>query len=85
MTENQLSALLAKLKDDAELREKLQQAGDLDTAVEVATKAGFDVGKADWLRFQAQRALELNDEELESVAGGKEECPTRKSWCAITG
>ena len=33
MSEEQLSALLAKLKEDAVLREKLKGAGDLDAAV----------------------------------------------------
>ncbi len=39
--------------------------------MEIAKKAGFDVSKADWLRYQAQQALELSDEELEGVAGGE--------------
>ena len=79
MSEEQLSALLAKLKEDAGLREKLQGAGDLDAAVALAKEAGFDVSKADWLKYQAnqnlerrplQQTLELSDEELECVAGG---------------
>ncbi len=70
MSEEQLSALLAKLKQDAELQEKLKGTADLDTAVEIAKKAGFDVSKADWLRYQAQQALEMSDEELEGVSGG---------------
>jgi predicted ribosomally synthesized peptide with nif11-like leader len=71
MSEEQLSALLAKLKDDAGLQEKLKGAADLDTAVAMAKEAGFDVSKADWLRYQAkQTSGKLSDEELESVAGG---------------
>ena len=50
MSEEQLSALLAKLKEDAGLQEKLKGAGDLDAAVALAREAGFDVSKADWLR-----------------------------------
>ena len=72
MSEEQLSALLAKLKEDAGLREKLQGAGDLDTAVALAKEAGFDVSKADWLSYQASQTLELSDEELEGVAVGEE-------------
>jgi predicted ribosomally synthesized peptide with nif11-like leader len=71
MSEDQLSALLAKLKEDAGLREKLQGAGDLDAAVSLAKDAGFDVSKADWLKYQANQTLELNDDELEAVAGGR--------------
>ena len=70
MSEEQLSALIANLKDDVELREKLKGAGDLDAAVELAKEAGFDVSKADWLKYQAKQTLELSDEELEGVAGG---------------
>jgi predicted ribosomally synthesized peptide with nif11-like leader len=70
MSEAQLTALLAKLKEDAGLREKLQGAADLDSAVALAKEAGFDVSKADWLKYQANQTLELSDEELEGVAGG---------------
>ena len=70
MSEEQLSAFLAKLKDDAGLQEKLKGAPDLDTAVELAREAGFDVNKADWLKYQAKQPLELSDEELEAVSGG---------------
>jgi len=70
MSEEQLSALLAKLKQDDGLREKLKGAADLDAAVALAKDAGFDVNKADWLKYQAKQTLELTDEELEGVTGG---------------
>jgi predicted ribosomally synthesized peptide with nif11-like leader len=70
MSEEQLKALLAKRKEDVGLQEKLDGAADLDAAVAMAKEAGFDVSKADWLRHQAKQTLELNDEELEGVAGG---------------
>jgi predicted ribosomally synthesized peptide with nif11-like leader len=70
MSEQQLTALLAKLKDDAGLREKLQGAADLDAALALVKDAGFDVSKAEWLKAQASKILELSDEELENVAGG---------------
>ena len=71
MSAEQLSALLAKLQDDAGLREKLKGAADLDAAVAIAKEAGFDVSKATWLKYQARQTLELSDEDLEEVAGGK--------------
>jgi len=70
MSEEQLTALLAKLKDDAGLQEKLKGVADLDVAVDLAKEGGFDVNKADWLKYQAQQILELSDEELEGAAGG---------------
>ena len=70
MSEEQLSALIAKLKDDAGLQEKLKGAADLDAVLAIAKEAGFDIRKADWVRYQANQTLELSDEELEGVAGG---------------
>ncbi len=70
MSEDQLAALLAKLKEDAGLQQKLKGAAGLDAAVALAKEAGFDVSKADWLRYQAKQTLELSDEKLEEVAGG---------------
>ena len=66
MSEEQLSALLAKLKG----------AADLDAAVAIAKETGFDVSKADWNKHQDQvnQALELMDQEMEGVAGGKLPC-----------
>ena len=71
MSEEQLSAFLEAVKADAGLLEKLKGATDLDAAVSIAKAAGCDVSKADWLKYQAKRTLELSDEELEGVAGGQ--------------
>ena len=70
MSEEQLAALLAKLKDDVGLQEKLKGAADLDATLAIAKEAGFDISKADWLRYQAKQTIELSDEELEGIAGG---------------
>ncbi len=70
MSEEQLAALLAKLKDDEGLQEKLKGAADLDAVLAIAKEAGFDISKAAWLRYQANQTLELSDEELEGIAGG---------------
>jgi predicted ribosomally synthesized peptide with nif11-like leader len=70
MSEEQLAALLSRLKDDAGLQEKLKSAADLDAVLAIAKDAGFDISKAAWLRYQANQTLELSDEELERVAGG---------------
>jgi len=75
MSEEQLAALLAKLKDDEGLQEKLKGAADLDAVLAIAMDAGFDISKAAWLRYQANQTLELSDEELEGVAGGTSPFP----------
>lgn len=69
MSDEQLSALLAKLEEDAGLREKLQGAGGLDAFIGIAKDAGFDLNKADLLKYQAMQNSELSDEELEGVTG----------------
>jgi len=70
MSEEQLAALIAKLKDDAGLQEKVKGASGLDAVLAIAKDAGFEISKPDWLRYQAKQIIELSDEELEGVAGG---------------
>jgi predicted ribosomally synthesized peptide with nif11-like leader len=70
MSQEQLAALIAKLQEDAGLREKLKGAVDIDAAVALAQEAGFDVSNADWLKYQTQQTQELSDVQLEGVAGG---------------
>ena len=69
MSEDQLPTLLAKLKEDAWLQEKLKGAADLDANIALAKGAEFDISKADWLKYQAKQTLELSDEDLEGVSG----------------
>jgi hypothetical protein len=38
--------------------------------MEIAKEAGFDVSKADWLRWETQQRVELSDEDLQGVTGG---------------
>jgi predicted ribosomally synthesized peptide with nif11-like leader len=73
MSEEQLAALLAKLKDDAGLQAKLKAATNLDSVLAIAKDAGFVISKDVWLKFQAQQTIEMSDEELENVAGGQGE------------
>jgi predicted ribosomally synthesized peptide with nif11-like leader len=71
MTQEQLGALLARLKDDPGLMASLTGAADVDAAVALAREAGFDVSKDDWFAHQDAQGLDLSDEELEGVAGGR--------------
>ena len=70
MSEEQLLALLAKLKEDTGLQEKLKGAADIDAAIAMAQEAGFDVSKADGFVLQPNQAPVLSDSDLEIVAGG---------------
>jgi predicted ribosomally synthesized peptide with nif11-like leader len=49
MSKETLEALLAKLKSDDGLQEKLKAAANLDDAVMLVKEAGFDVSKYDFL------------------------------------
>ncbi len=71
MSEEQLAVLLAKLRDDEGLKEKLKSASDLDAAVAIANEAGFDVSNADLESYQAQQTNMMSDDELEKISGGK--------------
>ena len=83
MSEEQLSALLAKLKEDAVLQAKFKSAADLDAAMAIAREAGFDVSKADLLNYQNEnQTLELSDAELEACAGGRAGNVTREVKCS---
>ena len=70
MSEEQLSALLARLQEDAALQEKFKGVADLDAALVMAKEAGFQVSKEDWLNYQTQQTHELSDHEVERIAGG---------------
>ena len=78
MSEEQLSALLAKLKEDTGLQEALKGAADLDAAVAMAQEAGFDVSKEDWLKHRSTQ--ELSDDDVESLSGGGHEVPWKPRW-----
>jgi predicted ribosomally synthesized peptide with nif11-like leader len=79
MSAEQLTAFWAAVEADAGLKDKLKAAveGEIDTADEtaaviaIAKEAGFAITAADLLRNEAQNILELSDEELEGVAGGR--------------
>ena len=84
MSEEQLAAFWEAVEGDPSLQEKLSAStdGEIDTPIEaavvvaIAKDAGFTITVADLLRADAQAILELNDEELEKVAGGTSLQPT---------
>ena len=68
MSEEQLKALLEKVKFDTKLQEKLEAAASPEAAIAIAKEAGFSITAED---IQSMRnSTEVSDEELESAAGG---------------
>ncbi len=78
MSAEQLTAFWEAVEGDISLKEKLSAStdGDIDTPIEaaavvaIAKEAGFTITTGDLLKADAQAILELNDEDLEKVAGG---------------
>ena len=78
MSAEQLTAFLEAVESDTSLQEKLSAStdGEIDTPIEaaavvaIANEAGFTITVGDLLRADAQAIMELNDEDLEKVAGG---------------
>jgi predicted ribosomally synthesized peptide with nif11-like leader len=78
MSAEQLTAFWEAVEGDISLQEKLSAStdGEIDTPIEAATvvaiakEAGFTITTGDLLKADAQAILELNDEDLEKVAGG---------------
>jgi predicted ribosomally synthesized peptide with nif11-like leader len=88
MSEEQLKAFLEAVKADAGLQEKLKAAGDADAVVAIAKAAGFVISAEELKRAQ----VEVSEEELEGVAGGKvagnvflETAGTAGLGCSIVG
>jgi predicted ribosomally synthesized peptide with nif11-like leader len=78
MSAEQLTAFWEAVEGDTSLQEKLSTStdGDIDTPIEaaavvaIAKDAGFTITVGDLLKADAQAILEMNDEDLEKVAGG---------------
>ena len=62
MSEEQLKAFIAKVKDDQSIQEKLKAAKTPDDIIGIAKKHGHE--------FTQDHMNQLSEEELESVAGG---------------
>ena len=67
MSEEQLKAFLEKVKADTSLQEKLKAAASPEAAMDIAKEAGFSITAED---IQSMQSESVNDEELESAAGG---------------
>ena len=62
MSEEQLKAFIAKVKDDQSIQEKLKAAKTPEDVVDIAKEHGYE--------FTAEHMTQLSEDELEGVAGG---------------
>ncbi|WP_114994516.1 Nif11-like leader peptide family RiPP precursor [Synechococcus sp. UW179A] len=63
--------LMAALISHVELQQAMTNATSLEDAVEVAVDAGYKVTSQELLEAYTSKTVELSEEELLSVAGGK--------------
>ena len=77
MSEEQLNALLEKVKADTSLQEKLKAAASPDAAIETTKEAGFAITAEDIQSMQSA-TVELSEDELEGAAGGYQRMPFRR-------
>jgi predicted ribosomally synthesized peptide with nif11-like leader len=83
MSEEQLSAFLAKLQEDAGLREKLKNAVDIDAAVAIAREAGFDLTSENVMTCLNADTVELTNSSLEIISGGAPDTTGGGGTCAF--
>ena len=67
MTQEQLTAFLAEVKDNTNLQEQLKTATNVDAVAAIAKEAGFKISAEDLKNAQP---TELSEQELAHVAGG---------------
>ena len=65
MSEEQLKALLEKVKDDTELQEKFNGAADTDAVLAIAKEDGFSISTADLEKAQSKLWLSISTADLE--------------------
>lgn len=70
MSQQDLQSLLSRIQIDSELRQKFLAAPSLDEAEVIAREAGFAICKEDWFQYLADQSLEVEDHDLEAIAGG---------------
>ena len=69
MSEEQLKAFIAKVKEDKALQAKLNTAEGFDEIILIAKEAGYSINEED-LSSARSNLKELSERELENVAGG---------------
>ena len=68
---SQIDSLLAHLESNPEVRTAIITATSLEEATKIAENAGFKIDGKDLCNAHKDQLLELSDDELEVIAGGK--------------
>ena len=67
MSEDQMKSLAARSGPGTDVGERLKKAKNADEVVEVLKSAGVHTTKAELIKSEARKLLNLSDSELESV------------------
>ena len=68
---SQIDSLLVHLESNPEVRNAIITATSLEEATKIAENAGFKIDGKDLCNAHKDQLLELSDDELEVIAGGK--------------
>ena len=78
MSEEQLKAFWEAIQSDAGLQQKLQGVTEPDAVAAIAKEAGFNISAEEIKKAQSE--LELTEEQLDGVVGGRgNQLPTGSS------
>lgn len=69
------------LSDSEELRSKVNACTSASEAVKVAASAGFTISEAELIEAYKSRMSEMSEEQLSSVAGGKNDSNKNSACC----
>ena len=73
MSRDAFKSFLERCAQDPEFSAEMRKSADADSFIKAANDAGYSITIADWLRNQAEIAIQLSDEELEKAAAGNPE------------
>ena len=69
------------LADSEELRNKINSATSAADAVKIAADTGFSISEAELIQAYKSRMSEMSEEQLSSVAGGKNDSNKKSACC----
>jgi predicted ribosomally synthesized peptide with nif11-like leader len=71
MSKEEITRFQKDVKNSKDLQEKLIDAGsDVNKIISIANSSGYNLNKDELVKFADEAKSELNDEDLEKVAGG---------------
>ena len=70
MSKEQFRALQERMAGDLAFQASLKSAGDVESALQIAREAGFDVNQDDVSEYLANQEQALADDQVKDLSGG---------------